>query len=783
MGFWEVGLSLQMQASDQSARYDDSVLNVLRLESDRTPASRISLYRNLIDLMMQNRASTQGSKRTRIFETLGRIHGDVPAKIRHQVAANVGRQRIVQRLDLVSWLWAADPDVTLPMLSTLRLQEADWLKLLPRLPQAALGQLGARDDMTDQVRRALASLGATGLGLPPASEADAGAIFIVPEAAPPSAEEQDAQTVHLLPVGTDVELERPPAETPPELPTPDWSQFSRRLSEQESAHNSERIDFIARAVLGGDKSAYQGISGAASNDDQPVKPAETGNVASAGQPDASQPDLELTDAFLVQDDTIAIDDVRSATPSPELSDDAQQQIRDLIGRIADFRKRWIDKTPVTTVQPDQPDQAAAIAAVADAIQADVRATASDASHSASVPADTADISHEPDESEPLVLMPSIAANIGASVVSLPVQRDAQALADIAASLADFQWESDRSGRFVLAQSAQLSVEHGAGLVPAMSGRAMISLFADKTMRGVVDRALVRRMAFRNAHFTIETGLMQGQWRLSGVPVFHAASGLYQGHRGVAQRLGMAALALIGSEKLASEKIAPARSPDSGQLSTDRLATLAHETRTPLNAIMGFAQLIDGQTWGDVPEHYRTRASAILEESNRLLRALDDVSDQAKLDRGAYTTHVSSFHPADVLVAVQEIFSTEAERRGVHLLTRISDGLPNVWSDKDAIERALGRLLVVALAGAAPQELVLLSARALPNDDVCFAISNPARSAEAAAKNTDGAAEGFGVRLVRQLAGALSGRLDLSDRRFELIIPAIVRLPEPHRERG
>jgi hypothetical protein len=55
-GFLEVGLALAMSALTQGSRYDDSVLNLLRLESDRSPAARTALYRNLIDLMMQNRA-------------------------------------------------------------------------------------------------------------------------------------------------------------------------------------------------------------------------------------------------------------------------------------------------------------------------------------------------------------------------------------------------------------------------------------------------------------------------------------------------------------------------------------------------------------------------------------------------------------------------------------------------------------------------------------------------------------------------------------------------------
>jgi signal transduction histidine kinase len=820
-----VGLSSAMADLDHGARYDDSVLNLLRLESDRTPSSRIALYRNLIDLMMQNRASTQGGKRSRIFETLGRIHEDIPEPVRRQVAETVARQKVNQSLDLASWLWAADPDVVLHMMPTLRLSEPDWLHLLPRLPQAALAQLAARTDMGDQVRRALASLGATGLGLPPAPvrvpQHQDDSIFdlaqpfeVTPTDTPATfvdtpvfeeAEVEEEQALHLLPVD---EAQGPDFAA---TPNPDWSQLSSRQTEKadkETAHARERIDFIARAVLGGNTEAVDKLAGDVSNDDQPVLPDELERQAISGHaektPVYSQADTPAESVEEIQDEIVA-----PVQSQQQLSDEAQKQIRDLLGRIADFRKRWIDKVPdAARAEPVMDDTATreALSVVAETIETEI--SEQDSSQSvdeSSVPAQegAAELPADekiaaqlldtlpeeapeqapeavPDDQSPLMLTPAIAANLGPSEAASPTPvKQSRVLADIAASLADFQWESDRSGRFVQANATQVDVDHGAGLVPAMAGRALASLFTDESSRSIVTRALSRRTAFRDALFAIDVGPMQGLWRLSGVPVFDPATGLYLGHRGVAERLGAATQALQSpSAETPPEKITKTQTDKTS--TGDRLSTLAHETRTPMNAIMGFAQLINAETWGEVPEQYRARASAILEESNRLLRALDDVSDQAKIDRGAYAAHVSAFHPADVLITVRDVFAQEAERRQLQLLTRISDGLPNIWSDRDGIERALGRLIVVALAGAKAGDLIILSVRALPNDDVCFSIAQPARPAsDISPENGSG---GFGIRLVRQLAGVLSGRLDLSDRRFDLIIPAIVHLPAEQRER-
>jgi signal transduction histidine kinase len=745
-----------MPPPDTAPRYDDSVLNLLRLESDKSPSTRIALYRNLIDLMMQNRPATVGVHRPRIFQTLARLHPDVPVRARRDVVQRVAAQRIDQPLDLVSWLSAADPALSVAMWQNLNLREADWLHLLPRLPMQALSHLAVRTDLPDPVRRGLASLGATGLGLPQQPvviDVDVIEISAIDVA-------DTGQAVHLLPVadsGTDI--------IPPEMegPKPDWSQFNGKLAGDTAPENRERLNLIARAVLGGNR-----IDVAASNDDQPVVllPESAAGISdSLPVPPAIMPEPPEAPGGPPE----ALPDLAAAA-SPEagleLSGEAQQQIRDLLHRISAFRKRWVDRI----AQPVADPQNATLAAVADAIEADAEA----ARHDLAARAAAAE-----GEDEPLMLTPDVAAKLEPAPVpaDAATRRDVRALADIAASLADFQWASDRSGRFVSAQSVQVDVAHGAGLAPALTGRALLGLFGEPVSRTLVARALTRKTAFRDATFDIQSGPLAGQWRLSGVPQFDAGSGLFTGFRGVAQRVGRAIAAL---QNLPSHPVA-AQAREVSRLSTDRLATLAHETRTPLNAIMGFAQLIEAQTWGDVSDQYRGKASAIMEESSRLLRALDDVSDQAKFDRGAYATQVSSFHPADAILAVRDACADEATRRGVHLLTRIHDGLPALWSDRDAIERAMARLVVVALAGAASGDVVLLTAKALPNDDVCFAVTRPQAAAGAlAAPATAGAS--FGLRLVKHLAGALSGRLDLSERRLELVIPAMAQVAAPQLER-
>ena len=91
--------------------------------------------------------------------------------------------------------------------------------------------------------------------------------------------------------------------------------------------------------------------------------------------------------------------------------------------------------------------------------------------------------------------------------------------------------------------------------------------------------------FRDASFSIAgDGAMSGEWMISGVPAFEPADGRFAGYRGIARR----------EASRCRRRRAGARRPSRDPAS---LRELVHEIKTPLNAIIGFAEIIDGQYLG------------------------------------------------------------------------------------------------------------------------------------------------------------------------------------------
>ena len=92
------------------------------------------------------------------------------------------------------------------------------------------------------------------------------------------------------------------------------------------------------------------------------------------------------------------------------------------------------------------------------------------------------------------------------------------------------------------------------------------------------------------------GAAAGSWKISGVPAFEPADGRFAGYRGVALR-----------EVPPAGTVAADAFPDV-LADPDSLRELVHEIKTPLNAIIGFAEIIEGQYLGPADRGYRDRPS-------------------------------------------------------------------------------------------------------------------------------------------------------------------------------
>ncbi|WP_416885888.1 ATP-binding protein, partial [Marinospirillum sp.] len=102
-----------------------------------------------------------------------------------------------------------------------------------------------------------------------------------------------------------------------------------------------------------------------------------------------------------------------------------------------------------------------------------------------------------------------------------------------------------------------------------------------------------------------------------------------------------------------------------------LSTITHELRTPMNAILGMAQLLR-----DIrPDHpqYADYVQTLFRSGQSLLRLLNDLLDLSKIEAGGLTLEKTEFAPAELLTETQQLYGPLAAQKGLQLEVRW-------WSD-------------------------------------------------------------------------------------------------------
>ena len=124
-----------------------------------------------------------------------------------------------------------------------------------------------------------------------------------------------------------------------------------------------------------------------------------------------------------------------------------------------------------------------------------------------------------------------------------------------------------------------------------------------------------------------------------------------------------------------------------------LANVSHEVRTPMNGVLGVAELLlDTQLNAEQREY----TSTIAESARLQLVILNDILDSAKIDSGQLVMEAVAFSPSDLLRDVRRAFHPIALKQDLRLELEISGVLPAVVGDPLRLRQILSNLVNNAL---------------------------------------------------------------------------------------
>lgn len=331
----------------------------------------------------------------------------------------------------------------------------------------------------------------------------------------------------------------------------------------------------------------------------------------------------------------------------------------------------------------------------------------------------------------------------------------------------FRFETDRAGILNWVDGAARGPLIGISFAEISEPRAF-------GVDGHAAGAFRKRSAFHNARMRVAgTGPASGDWLISADPSFDSDDGRFRGYRGLARRA-----------KSDEQAITGAVAPFGKNMSADAIRQLVHELRSPLNAIRGFAEMIDGQLLGPVSHAYRHQARHIVEDSIRLASIVDDIDIAARIEMNGNPVVLDD--RTDVMQMVEaalDQLDPQFMRFNINLKLSSSANATFTSVDRQNGIRLIVRIIATTIGIAESGESLALDV-AHDGREIFIAIDQPqlidfdigakmialSSALQSRCSNPPALGLDFALRLIRQMADVIGGQFKTDARKFVLILP-------------
>ncbi|WP_413207521.1 ATP-binding protein [Rhodospirillum sp. A1_3_36] len=129
--------------------------------------------------------------------------------------------------------------------------------------------------------------------------------------------------------------------------------------------------------------------------------------------------------------------------------------------------------------------------------------------------------------------------------------------------------------------------------------------------------------------------------------------------------------------------------------TQFLAKMSHELRPPLNAIIGFSDILTAGIHGPLMTRQKKFVGDIHLSALQLLNLMNDILDVAKIESGSYALHDQTLNLSEILTAARRVVMGKIEEKQLELDSACVD--PDCWVLGD--ERALNQIVLNLLSNA------------------------------------------------------------------------------------
>jgi signal transduction histidine kinase len=167
-----------------------------------------------------------------------------------------------------------------------------------------------------------------------------------------------------------------------------------------------------------------------------------------------------------------------------------------------------------------------------------------------------------------------------------------------------------------------------------------------------------------------------------------------------------------------------RAEEASKAKTDFVSNMSHEFRTPLNAIIGFSDILRDEMFGPLIPRYKSYADDINRSGRHLATIVNDVLDIAKMEAKKFDLDLQSTNPIGLIDDCIRLLSNVAERAGITLVRTVGPGLPaEIVVDGTKIKQVVLNILSNALKFSTRGSRVEIAVHLLDDEHITFSVSD------------------------------------------------------------
>lgn len=162
--------------------------------------------------------------------------------------------------------------------------------------------------------------------------------------------------------------------------------------------------------------------------------------------------------------------------------------------------------------------------------------------------------------------------------------------------------------------------------------------------------------------------------------------------------------------------------EADRMKSSFIASVSHEVRTPMNTIIGFADMLSQNYFGELNARQKDYALNILNTSRGLVSIIGDILDLASIEAGRLDLARETFDVHAMLVAALNLGQERAARKGLHVSFDCPPDIGWMVADERRLKQVVFNLLSNAITYTPERGSLRLEARR-DNGDIVIAVAD------------------------------------------------------------